>query len=353
MLRPSIPPSIPSRRTRSGRPTSPCSSSTRRARSRRPAWSCWTNVSPRARSSIPPPVRGPSKAYSPATPSPMPQGRTSSWPPQPRRSRALSSSLSEKQRSRVAQIIHSLPAGASSTLQTLNPEIAFSEQPRRCDCCAAVFLPNAKRAYRRFCGQRCSTRWWMQFPEFRARVYTPERAEKCGAKRKAFLASGASDALQQIARFRAMRPSLQPEVRAAISARLVQIGHKPKTPGGNGRPTAAPQRELWMRLGPGWHLEHIVRTGRPPKIGPTHYKLDIANPEMMVAIEVDGGSHCTRRAQAADKRKDQFLISIGWTVLRFSNREILDWIATETPTGGSVSTIFRQHGILPSAWQAA
>lgn len=56
---------------------------------------------------------------------------------------------------------------------------------------------------------------------------------------------------------------------------------------------------------------------------PTHYKLDLAWPLAMVAVEVDGGSHKSLKVQEADRRKDSFLRQNGWRVFRVSNEEAL------------------------------
>jgi hypothetical protein len=107
-----------------------------------------------------------------------------------------------------------------------------------------------------------------------------------------------------------------------------------------------PQRALLGVLGSGWTPEFAISLG-PRTLGyPTHYKLDLANAELRVGIEVDGFSHNSRRD--LDQKKDAKLASLKWTVLRFSNQEILDWIAIGMPTGASISTTLAQHGIRPS-----
>lgn len=74
-----------------------------------------------------------------------------------------------------------------------------------------------------------------------------------------------------------------------------------------------PQRALLIALGSGWRAEPGY---------PTHYKLDLALPGAMLGVECDGYSHGSRRD--LDHKKDAKLAALGWTVLRFSNREILD-----------------------------
>ena len=71
------------------------------------------------------------------------------------------------------------------------------------------------------------------------------------------------------------------------------------------------------------HLLMNVRTGMPRGSGyPTCYKLDLANPELMVTVEVDGTGHWHWKVKAADARKTAFLRGLGWTTFRVSNVEV-------------------------------
>ncbi|WP_413937143.1 endonuclease domain-containing protein [Nitrospira sp. BLG_1] len=55
---------------------------------------------------------------------------------------------------------------------------------------------------------------------------------------------------------------------------------------------------------------------------PTNYKLDVANVALKVGIEIDGLSHNLIERRAADRKKEEFMASIGWRVLRFTNEEV-------------------------------
>ncbi len=96
--------------------------------------------------------------------------------------------------------------------------------------------------------------------------------------------------------------------------------------GGNGHGPTAPQQLLAQHLN--WPVEVIVHTQsvchlinfRPP----THYKVDIANQDLMIAIEVDGRSHTWPERIKQDQRKEHVLSLLGWKVLRFSNTEVLE-----------------------------
>jgi hypothetical protein len=97
--------------------------------------------------------------------------------------------------------------------------------------------------------------------------------------------------------------------------------HGPRVRGGNGRGQTVPQQALMSALGDGWEPELVVPTGLHSSGYPTHYKCDIANPQALVVVEVDGPSHSAASRRAQDERKQEFLESKGWRVFRVSNRE--------------------------------
>jgi hypothetical protein len=116
-------------------------------------------------------------------------------------------------------------------------------------------------------------------------------------------------------------PMRHAAAREKMRLTLRALQHRPKVRGGNGRAIPVPQQMLADALG--WPTEVIVRTGRRG-YWPTHYKVDIANRALMIAIEVDGFSHFAMVRKAQDARKDAFLTGRGWRVLRFSNRAVLE-----------------------------
>ena len=94
--------------------------------------------------------------------------------------------------------------------------------------------------------------------------------------------------------------------------------------GGNGRGLTKYQDALLQKLGEGWVAEHVVRTGMSRSSGfPFHYKLDLANPSEMIALELDGHSHNSAKAKLRDAKKADLLSSLGWTVLHFNNQETI------------------------------
>lgn len=90
--------------------------------------------------------------------------------------------------------------------------------------------------------------------------------------------------------------------------------------GGKGK-VSEPERRLAEALGLRTHV--VIPTGRPGPY-PRHYTVDVGDPDLMVAVEVDGPSHRALWVQAADRRKTYFLRSLGWSVSRCSNRDVLE-----------------------------
>lgn len=104
---------------------------------------------------------------------------------------------------------------------------------------------------------------------------------------------------------------------------LQQIGHKPPIQGGNGKGPTTPEKKLADALN--WLTNVVVPTRIPKGNGyPTCYKLDIGNAAMKVGIEVDGSSHHAKARQEQDEKKTKLLSELGWTVLRFSNQEVME-----------------------------
>jgi len=89
--------------------------------------------------------------------------------------------------------------------------------------------------------------------------------------------------------------------------------------GGNGAGPSPTELSVQAKLGAGWLIGHSIPTGFVPH----HYKIDVANPDLMIAIELDGSSHMASGRQQADARKDQRLQELGWTVVRLRNKDAL------------------------------
>ncbi len=193
-----------------------------------------------------------------------------------------------------------------------------------CEWCGKVFQAVKATSHgkpRRFCGTSCSARWRMTQPEIRARVLESIDRERSRDRMNALRAR--PDVREKLkAHLEGPgNPFRLPETRRKAQLALAQKGWNYLN-GGNGTPMPVPQRLLLARLGPGWQAEFIVRTGQRGPL-PTHFKIDIADPVLKVAVEVDGNSHQSSTGIARDLRKDAFLKSEGWTVIRVKNEEVM------------------------------
>lgn len=108
---------------------------------------------------------------------------------------------------------------------------------------------------------------------------------------------------------------------------LIDIGHKPYVQGGNGRGASRHQLLLYNELSKSedsFEMEVIEKTGKMRRqfAAPNHYKIDIASRRLMIAIEIDGKSHCIKKVKECDSRKNHILALRGWRVLRFTNSAI-------------------------------
>lgn len=102
------------------------------------------------------------------------------------------------------------------------------------------------------------------------------------------------------------------------------LGRPFKERGGNGNLTPA-QCLLSETLG--LPTEYVVPTrqvrGQFLSI-PNSYKVDIADPQRKIAIEVDGKGHLLPKNRLIDQKKTDVLTALGWCVLRFSNQQIME-----------------------------
>ncbi|MBY0457477.1 MAG: endonuclease domain-containing protein [Gemmataceae bacterium] len=201
---------------------------------------------------------------------------------------------------------------------------------------------------RRFCGVSCSTKWKMEHTDLRSRIHRPEVWAKSGAGRSRFLRSDDPRAKEQIDRIRRLNPMENPDSVKKMADTIKRIGHRPPSRGGNGKGMTKPQKALLRLLGKPWLPEYAVPLGKRETGYPTNYKVDLALVVRKIAVEIDGSSHTGKRKEK-DRKKDAKLALLGWTVLRFSNKAILNWIASGTPTDDPISTTFKSLGIRVTA----
>ena len=121
------------------------------------------------------------------------------------------------------------------------------------------------------------------------------------------------------------------ETRAKISQvlRAANRHHRPPAQGGNGRPVPAPQRLLAEKTCLPCEVVILTRPIRHliEKL-PYHYKADLADEERHLVIEIDGWTHSSAKGKIRDAKKDHALSLLGWTVLRFSNQEVMENITS-------------------------
>jgi hypothetical protein len=118
------------------------------------------------------------------------------------------------------------------------------------------------------------------------------------------------------------------ETRLKVKETLIAMGHKPEIKGGNGI-TLPIQEELAARLGPEWSTEWVVpvRNHKAHRVA-KNLKIDIANPELKIALELDGYSHQMRNRRIQDSQKTLYLARKGWCVLRITNQRAAELCST-------------------------
>jgi len=119
--------------------------------------------------------------------------------------------------------------------------------------------------------------------------------------------------------------------------------------GGNGEPT---RPQLLLHAATGLPMEYGIGVPRtiPFPCPPRCYKVDLAMPEVKLAIEVDGQTHRSRKWRFLDKRKESILHALGWSVLRFWNEEVVqNPIACATEIAYTISELKAQAITLPQA----
>lgn len=194
-----------------------------------------------------------------------------------------------------------------------------------CEWCGKPFEPKDHSGKRRFCGRSCSAKWRMSQPEYKVRL-TPEQRVAASERMKrqsqdpAFVA--ARDEYLNSERNHFRDPEKRVEIQAKVHAKLRANGYA-QFKGGNGRGLTVPQQMLVDALG--WQPEYAVSCGKNPKARglPSCYKIDLAEPALMIGIEVDGHSHSAAARKLEDAKKDAFLSSLGWRIIRFKNADIL------------------------------
>lgn len=246
-------------------------------------------------------------------------------------------SLSKEQRTRVRR---GLPVFCGSRCIQLHrhrtkPKPRLPKIQRHCEECAVLFTLNNVQSWKLrtgkatqfFCSKSCRTK------------HTARTSLKFRASVQAANMARIDELKEQMVEMR--KKAAQPEVVARMRETMKARGHKPRVRGGNGQGLTAPQAALWVELwqltGVEWIPEYPIKTGLGRRGCARAYKVDLAHPTLRLAIECDGPSHKSLSRQAQDRKKEAILSSLGWQVLRFSNREIMENTAACAQTVSSTT----------------
>jgi very-short-patch-repair endonuclease len=80
------------------------------------------------------------------------------------------------------------------------------------------------------------------------------------------------------------------------------------------------ERHLWARI-KGKQLKNL-QFYRQKNIG--NYIVDFYCSAARLILEIDGSQHYEAKAQEHDRERDTYLAGLGFTVLRFSDREVFE-----------------------------
>lgn len=215
------------------------------------------------------------------------------------------------------------PVTCSRLCQANRPGRKFRRGNRvvlTCPQCDGKFEALASIAHlRTFCSKACATRH--RLLEDHSFLETP--AQKQGA-RKSLEKARNSPAMKEYLNSE-RNPFKGPDaekIRQSSTEANRKLGF-PTLTGGNGELTI-PQELLLKLLGSEFTPEFSVSLGRRQPGYPTCYKVDLGCARLKLAVELDGNSHRSKSRQALDQKKDEKLSSLGWTVLRFWNKDALE-----------------------------
>ena len=184
---------------------------------------------------------------------------------------------------------------------------------RRCGVCRKWFIPKSSKD-QRFCGHSCSAKWRNALPHIKKLcIKVLRKARKMNAGRPNLFAS---------IRMLLDNPAWRPEVAEKI--RKKNLGRKLVARGGNGKLTVAQVKlSKALKLPTEFSIPTMAIAKKFERV-PPKYGVDIADEKSKTAIEVDGMAHRTARIKALDLKKTEVLAALGWSVIRFTNENILE-----------------------------
>ena len=180
---------------------------------------------------------------------------------------------------------------------------------------------------RRFCDRKCSADWQWSQPDYAKskRIVTLKRDAASRANMQAMWNKpGFRESVQKRAKALLSDSVTGPEIRRLSVEKIRStIGFK-HLYGNSVRITKHARiihERLCAELPDGlWQFELSI----PTRFGqrPFWYGVDVASVKYMIAIEVDGSTHCRKDIKRIDAEKRKFLEDRGWSVLHFWNTEI-------------------------------
>lgn len=196
------------------------------------------------------------------------------------------------------------------------------------------------------CGQAATVpKWAMRRP----RQYCSETCSKAYRAKISSETMARTNRQHASERMKRNNPMKRPESKAKMTATMKAMGHAPTVRGGNGRPLPVAEAMLIALFADmGFEGQSVIPTRQPRGSGyPTCYKIDCGNPSLKLGLEAEGVSHTMLSRQEQDRKKDAFLAGLGWTVLRFTNAQILSDPGSVVTT--VLSTISRLKGSTPTS----
>ncbi len=112
--------------------------------------------------------------------------------------------------------------------------------------------------------------------------------------------------------------------RDAVSETLRKMEWAPTVRKGNGTgltPAEAVIHPTMLELGFEWNC--AVSLGERQPGYPTNYKLDFGHRQHLVGVEIDGHTHRTVVGQTRDRKKEERLAELGWSMFRIPNERLL------------------------------
>ena len=167
-----------------------------------------------------------------------------------------------------------------------------------------------------FCSPSCSVRHRWKDPEYKS-SFSAKLKISAGVKLRGRPQPYSAE------RMRKYNPMSNPETVEKVKQAMK--GRTFLSRGGNGTFTRQQQVLCQALELPETAMEFVIPTAQAKEHFqslPPAYKVDLGIPAVKLAIEVDGRTHTSRKWKFLDRRKTAVLNFLGWTVLRFWNKEV-------------------------------